>query len=125
MITRYTEANEDVDIIDQETKHLQELKKRIEERKKAFALNKKPDVITLQQKINEKRDEVLKDLELDKTVVSIEKSPPEAKKKKTDSKPTTEFKVLGVDDFEKKTKVNCLYFLFHYLLSSIYIYLYI
>lgn len=112
MITRYTEANEDVDIIDQETKHLQELKKRIEERKKAFALNKKPDVITLQQPVNEKRYEALKDLKLDKTVVSIEKSPPEAKKAKNDSKPTTEFKVLGVDDFEKKAKVHCLYFLF-------------
>lgn len=106
MITRYRETNEEVDEIDQETKRLQELKKRIEERKKAFALNKKSDVITLQQPAIEKQDISLNDIEVEKTIVCSEEPKTEAKKK--ESKHRTEFKVLGVDDFEKKTKVNYL-----------------
>lgn len=116
MLTRYRETNEQVDIIDQESKHLQDLKKRIEERKKAFASNKKPDVITLHQPVIQKQDEELKDsevvhvplkdLEIEKTIT--EKSQTETKKQKKESIPTTEFKVLGVGDFEKKAKVTYL-----------------
>lgn len=117
MITRYRETNEEVDIIDQETKHLQELKKRIEERKKAFASIKSPDVITLHQPVIDKQDETkdlevvdveLNDLEVEKSTVGTDKLKTEAKKKKKETKPSTEFKVLGVGDFEKKAKVSYL-----------------
>lgn len=50
----------------------------------------------------------MKDSEVEETTtVHTEKSKTEVKKKKKEAKTATEFKVLGVGDFEKKTKVNC------------------
>lgn len=106
-VHRYRDINEDVDIAEQEAKHLEKLNKRIAERKSAYATKKKSDVITLrpQKPIEESKKEL---------VQSIAEVPKKEQKeedtqggiKTYNTKPSHEFKVLGVNDFEKKTKVK-------------------
>ncbi|KAJ2947778.1 hypothetical protein O0L34_g9560 [Tuta absoluta] len=103
VINRYTGTEDDVDIVDQETQHLQNFKQKIEERKKAHASQKKSDVITLRvpEKLidNEKNLTEKNIVEADQKLEDLPK--PERRSK---DKPTSEFKVLGAQDFEKKTK---------------------
>lgn len=109
---RYRETNDDVDITDQETKHLEKLKQIIEERKKVVKKTT-PDVITLKAKKNTKEEKQIENNdandELESEVnLSVEVEEPPAKKpaKEKAEKPTHEFKVLGINEFEKKTKVR-------------------
>ncbi|PZC73571.1 hypothetical protein B5X24_HaOG209400 [Helicoverpa armigera] len=111
VINRYRDTNEDevVDIVEQEAQHLENLKKRIAERKSAYATKKPSNVITLkpqivveehEEKDKEKLDAASEDLQVDPSTNVVQKQ--ERKK----SKPSHEFKVLGVNDFEKKAKVS-------------------
>ncbi|CAB3239848.1 unnamed protein product [Arctia plantaginis] len=107
VINRYREENEYVDVVDQEAIHLENLKKRIAERKTAYEINKPAAVITLKPS-PVTLDSNVKDLETDKlpkadqntksNVHQIEKENKKAKQ--------LEYKVLGVNDFEKKVKVT-------------------
>lgn len=110
---RYRDINEDVvvDVAEQEAKHLEKLKKKIAERKSAYATKKTSDVITLKpQKAAEKpkdnvelnKDEVAEPVQEIKTD-SI--ATPVQNQDKKKAKPSHEFKVLGINDFEKKPKV--------------------
>lgn len=111
---RYRDANEDVvaDIAEQEAKHLEKLKKRIAERKSAYATKKTSDVITLKpQKVLEepKEDHVELKKEVaqtgDEAKTDTNDTNAVYKQDRKKAKPSHEFKVLGVNDFEKKTKV--------------------
>ena len=111
---RYRDVNEDVvvDIAEQEAKHLEKLKKRIAERKSAYATKKTSNVITLkpQKVVEEPKEDLveLKEKEVAKTgeEAKIENSTNVTQKQdRKKAKPSHEFKVLGVNDFEKKTKV--------------------
>lgn len=111
LIYRYRDKDEEIDLAEQEAKHLERLKKRIAERKTAYSVKKTLNEITLkpqkpaeepksepilnQEESVEKKQEPL----VDKTDNNIQK---QSSKK---AKPSHEFKVLGVNDFEKKTKV--------------------
>lgn len=98
-----------MDIINQETKHLQELKQRIEERKKAFAVQKKSDVITLQEPSEQPSEDTVRTLTVVESKINTEENePPKHQQSKNigKEKHTHEFKVLGAKDFEKKTKVS-------------------
>lgn len=111
VINRYRDTNEDevVDIVEQEAQHLENLKKRIAERKSAYATKKPSNVITLkpqivveehEEKDKEKLDTASEDPQVDPSTNVVQKQ--ERKR----SKPSHEFKVLGVNDFEKKAKVS-------------------
>lgn len=93
---------------------MEKLKKRIAERKSAYATKKTSDVITLKpQKTVEdprehhvefkKEEEIITGQETNTdSNISIIKIKKQDRKK---AKPSHEFKVLGVNDFEKKAKV--------------------
>ncbi|XP_045458824.1 probable ATP-dependent RNA helicase Dbp73D [Melitaea cinxia] len=116
IINRYTGSNENSEIINQETLHLQKLKQKIEERKKIYNIKKKtPDTITLKKhdlsdnlennrtNINEnKSNETVEDknVEDDLAPVNIPAKPNKINKQQN------EFKILGNTDFEKKTKTD-------------------
>ncbi|XP_075971201.1 putative ATP-dependent RNA helicase Dbp73D [Anticarsia gemmatalis] len=119
VINRYKDDNEGIDIAEQEAKHLENLKKRIAERKSAFVTKKPAAVITLKpQKVEEshipeKVQKVdIKQVKDDKTTQSEQETvteTTESKKQKQESKKpklSNEYKVLGVSDFEKKIKVS-------------------
>ncbi|KPI94776.1 putative ATP-dependent RNA helicase Dbp73D [Papilio xuthus] len=114
IINRYNGENVDEDIIDRETKHLQRLKQKIEERKKSHETQKVLDVITLKQD-EEKvlnienqvhvEESVTVDLKEDANYDLPDEKKSEKRKKDTNEK-GIEFKVLGLNDFEKKSKVQ-------------------
>lgn len=112
---RYTDPNEDNDAVNRETLHLQRLKQKIEERKKKHKLNdSNPDTITLVQPAPSK-DEIIKDggnqdpardqNEKSKVADNGPTFSNNTTSKTKAEKPTSEFKVLGSTDFEKKSKV--------------------
>ncbi|XP_045773964.1 probable ATP-dependent RNA helicase Dbp73D [Maniola jurtina] len=115
IINRYTDTNEDNDVINRETLHLQRLKQKIEERKKSYKGNEtRPDTITLKEEIsqqqqinseslNENLGAPKDEYETPKTAINDTLS---NNKRKTDDKTTSEFKVLGSTDFEKRSKVE-------------------
>ncbi|CAH2102690.1 unnamed protein product [Euphydryas editha] len=116
VINRYTGINEDSEIINQETLHLQKLKQKIEERKKKYDFNKKtPEIITLKEQdlsVNLESNKIITDE--NKNNKTLENKNEEgdlapvdipAKTNKADKHPN-EFKVLGNTDFEKKTKID-------------------
>ncbi|CAH2238952.1 probable ATP-dependent RNA helicase Dbp73D [Pararge aegeria] len=114
IINRYTDANEDNDVVSRETLHLQRLKQKIEERKKNYKNHTiTPDTITLKEqgpsqdhKINNEISNENQDVpdEQDKTETNIEDTTVYNKSKV--DKPINEFKVLGSTDFEKKIQVE-------------------
>lgn len=93
---------------DHESYHLQKLQQKIEARRKATVLEPKPDEIILkptptldnEDTIEQLDIEHLKQIDQDQIVVDAV-----VKKSKTVEKTQSEFKVLGVKDFEKKIKV--------------------
>lgn len=104
---RYRDSDEDIDTVDQEAKHFEKLKQKIEERKKTFAKTKQLELDS--STINEK--------ELVETVVEnhddVQDDDPEpiteeveVQNKKKTEKVSHEFKVLGNNDFERKAKVS-------------------
>ncbi|XP_032529172.2 probable ATP-dependent RNA helicase Dbp73D [Danaus plexippus] len=114
VINRYKENNEKDDLINQETLHLQRLKQKIEERKKTHRKSQiNNDVIVI------KNDELLRDsgpqdIPAENKISEPELKSAEAKsnneiqpkRKKKSEQVSTEFKVLGTTDFEKKSKVE-------------------
>ncbi|KAF9816084.1 hypothetical protein SFRURICE_003635 [Spodoptera frugiperda] len=114
VINRYRDVEEDaaVDIAEQEAKHLEKLKKKIAERKSAYASKRTSNVITLKpqkevvepKKVdsedNKEAPKIDEEAKTDSNTDVIQK--PDKKR----AKPTQEFKVLGVNDFEKKAKVS-------------------
>ncbi|XP_028035134.1 probable ATP-dependent RNA helicase Dbp73D [Bombyx mandarina] len=107
IINRYNDTNDDTHIIEQEAKRLEQLKQRIEERRKAFSVKKSSDVITLKE---EKQTEILPDLPVStnddlSTEIPKPNTPPKPKEKISAEK-QKEFKVLGSSDFQKKSKVQ-------------------
>nr|XP_026494735.1 probable ATP-dependent RNA helicase Dbp73D [Vanessa tameamea] len=115
IINRYTGANEESDVLDQETLHLKRLKQKIEERKKKHILNKKiPDTITLKEQdvsVKSESTEIISshnekdDLEtINENKETLTTHVP-SKISKTD-KHKNEFQVLGNTDFEKKAKIE-------------------
>lgn len=123
MVFRYRESD-DQDIVNQETKHLEKLKKDIEERKKLHAST---NVSNLKSKVIKQSNEAEKDNNTKVTVPKaiedeslIQTSAVEVNLKPSDKdKITHEFKVLGGNDFEQKPKVPFYnyftYILFWYL----------
>ncbi|XP_034836057.1 probable ATP-dependent RNA helicase Dbp73D [Maniola hyperantus] len=114
IINRYTDTNEDNDVVNRETLHLQRLKQKIEERKKSYKANDtKPDTITLKEETSQGLQISNESLNENHTVPNDENETPKTdindtlsnNKTKTD-KPTSEFKVLGSTDFEKRSKVE-------------------
>ncbi|XP_063548814.1 probable ATP-dependent RNA helicase Dbp73D [Cydia strobilella] len=115
-INRYRDPGEDIDLFTHETKQLQKLKQKIEERRKTHSTFKQLDVITLKQETaactksdhsfnpkpaisiqaEEDKDETVDNI-IDNTIQP---------QKIVEQKPNFEFKVLGTDSFEKKTKVK-------------------
>lgn len=111
VINRYADANEGINLIDQETKHLQKLKQKIEERKKAYN-NKKPNVITLKESLNNPKE---KEFNQNKDIIAQDDDLIKDNKANDSSsiqggdqlnKTSFEFKVLGHSDFERKTQVK-------------------
>ncbi|KAL0901675.1 hypothetical protein ABMA27_006874 [Loxostege sticticalis] len=110
VINRYREGD-DQDIVNQETKHLEKLKKDIEERKKLHAST---NVSNLKSKVIKQSNEAEKDNNTKVTVPKaieddslIQTSAVEVNLKPSDKdKITHEFKVLGGNDFEQKPKVQ-------------------
>lgn len=112
VINRYKDTDEDVDLARQEAVNLEKLKKRIAERKSAPTNKKSSEIITLTPQplkvvpLREQALEVYKnDVEDNKSIQTIEETNNNNKSKKQDQKVTLEYKILGVKDFEKKTKV--------------------
>ncbi|KAJ8735469.1 hypothetical protein PYW07_007089 [Mythimna separata] len=113
VINRYRDVNEDVvvDVAEQEAKNLEKLKKRIAERKSAYATKKTSDVITLkpQKAVEEPKED---HVELIEVAGSVEETKPDnnintiPKQDRKKAKLSNEFKVLGVNEFEKKAKVS-------------------
>ncbi|XP_028176368.1 probable ATP-dependent RNA helicase Dbp73D [Ostrinia furnacalis] len=109
VINRYRE-DEDNNIVNQETKHLEKLKKDIEERRKLYASthtldvnvkSSKPSSETKQSNVVKVVEKVLKD------EIQVQTSPIEVDlKPHRQDKITHEFKVLGGNDFEQKPKVH-------------------
>lgn len=120
---RYTGENEEEDVINQETLHLQRLKQKIEERKKAYKLNKKiPEIITLKDpkpiknldnELISKDDNKQSSLNNQNDELDSLDARTESNKKDKLSKSKSEFKILGTTEFEKKSKVfnNSYYFI--------------
>ncbi|CAK1601869.1 unnamed protein product [Parnassius mnemosyne] len=112
IINRYIGENVDDDLIDRETKHLQKLKQKIEERKKTHRNQKAIDTITLKHEDTEKQFECYKPLETENLKDSVENNDKEITeenkgiKRKKSTNDRVEFKVLGISDFEKKSKVQ-------------------
>ncbi|XP_072944775.1 probable ATP-dependent RNA helicase Dbp73D [Epargyreus clarus] len=112
IVNRYKGPEDDTDLINQETIHLQKLKQKIEERKKAYKAPKTSDVITLKpdqtpKPLKNKDDTTnIEPMELEETNTekidnNVDQTPISLKQK-----PSLEFKVLGCKDFDKKTKVE-------------------
>lgn len=108
--SRYRDTNEEVDLVKQETIHLEKLKQKIEERKKLNNVTKTPDIITLklQPKTHEREANLIPQ---DKNTVKQENEEIENKEVKIENKLfkeklSSEFKVLGTNEFEKKIKVR-------------------
>lgn len=106
VLNRYKDPKEEENLIGQETKHLEKLKQRIEERKRLNDVNKAPNIITLKEQKsiveinNEEPSQQVKIIENEDHIVE--------RKRKNESlreKSFPEFKVLGSNEFEKKTKV--------------------
>ncbi|XP_023949642.2 probable ATP-dependent RNA helicase Dbp73D [Bicyclus anynana] len=115
IINRYTDTNDDNDAVNRETLHLQRLKQKIEERKKSFKVTEAtPDTITLidqgpsnEQPINNSSTSGTQDVSNDqKDITETEIDSTLSNNKSKAEKPTSEFKVLGNTDFEKKFKVE-------------------
>ncbi|CAH0592344.1 unnamed protein product [Chrysodeixis includens] len=111
VINRYRDKDEDVDLAEQEAKHLERLKKRIAERKTAYSVKKTLNEITLkpQKPIEEPKTEPIQIQEAPTEKIqepSLDKTENNTQKQSKKAKPSHEFKVLGVNDFEKKTKVS-------------------
>ncbi|XP_050671118.1 probable ATP-dependent RNA helicase Dbp73D [Leptidea sinapis] len=114
VINRY-DGFEENEIKNQESLHLERLRQRIEERKKAQAsqknLNKQSNNEVIHDNKQGQSDEVItikSTSKVDDSIAEKSKEIPEIKSYKSNEykKSTTEFKVLGSHDFEKKPKVE-------------------
>lgn len=108
-LCRYRDAEEEVNLADQESKNLEKLRQNIEKRKNAF-INRKNIEVTTQKTEPVKLPEPTVSVEIQKSddePIKILKSE-ELKIKETTKLSTKfqDFKVLGVNDFEKKAKVS-------------------
>lgn len=110
---RYNGENIDEDLIDRETKHLQRLKQKIEERKKTHGKQKVLNVITLKQdeeKVLDSKNQVhvekIVSVDLEDGNKSLPDENKTEKRKKGANDKGSEFKVLGLNDFEKKSQVT-------------------
>ncbi|KAJ0182616.1 hypothetical protein K1T71_001985 [Dendrolimus kikuchii] len=111
VLNRYRDTSEVVDLMTQESVHLEKLKQKIEERKKLHATNKESDIIIIKQP-QPKEDQRDTELSLqDIKIVEDEENNNEDRELTTRDKPLkekslSEFKVLGTNEFKKKIKVS-------------------
>ncbi|KAI8438333.1 hypothetical protein MSG28_010899 [Choristoneura fumiferana] len=116
VINRYRDPEEDVDLINQESKQLQKLKQKIEERKRAHSNIKRQDVISLREDkapsiVAVSKNQPENDTEIEGTSNDLKDSKaretqPDTHQTTVKEKSTFEFKVLGTENFEKKIKVH-------------------
>lgn len=105
---RYRDSDEEIDTDDHEIKHLEKLKQKIEERKKTITLAKstESDVNTINQQKTVESVATNEDIkEGDPEPITEHKKLPKPKKLVKENI-SQEFKVLGVNEFEKKVKVS-------------------
>lgn len=111
VINRYRDTNEDIDWVDRESKNLERLKQRIEERRKAHVDHKQSNFITLKEikTINEEKkthENYLKNIDESHEQEGVSENATKSLNINKKQKPLNEFKVLGVNEFEKKIKVQ-------------------
>lgn len=103
---RYRDSDDDIDTVDQETKQLEKLKQKIEERKKTFIRTSSSVIYaSSKEESNENKNEsVPEPIETPETI-PVEIEEPKSKKPLKE-KTSHEFKVLGINEFETKAKVS-------------------
>ncbi|KAM3967577.1 putative ATP-dependent RNA helicase Dbp73D [Aphomia sociella] len=114
VINRYRDSNEEINLAELESRNLEKLKQKIEERRKACDSRQQSNVITLKQlptkneKLTiEKTSVDIKDIDDQKLEISeISADKTKSYNENQNQKPFHEFKVLGINEFEKKTKVQ-------------------
>ncbi|XP_068626634.1 probable ATP-dependent RNA helicase Dbp73D [Battus philenor] len=112
IINRYKGENIDDNFIERETQHLQRLKERIEERKKSHNTQKVSKVITLKEDLNKDADfnetpkNPLVNDKRDENNTEGDDQITLNKGNNTTTEKRNEFKVLGLNDFEQKSKVQ-------------------